>query len=109
MCLELDIHMGLVVHLVVHHLGGLMTTLTATAARKGFFEILKKANKHHEIFHIHHHSGDAVLLSEQEYDSLNESLALLSTPGFRDAFNASRKQAENHETVSFEDVFGEAQ
>ncbi len=86
-----------------------MTTLTATAARKGLFEILKKTNERHEIFHIHHRSGDAVLLSEQEYDSLNESLALLSAPGFHAAFNASRKQAENDETVSFEDVFGEAQ
>jgi antitoxin YefM len=86
-----------------------MTTLTATAARKGFFEILKKTNEQHEIFHIHHRSGDAVLLSEQEYDSLNESLTLLSAPGFRAAFNASRKQAESNETVSFEDVFGEAQ
>ena len=86
-----------------------MTTLTATAARKGFFGILKKANELHEIFHIHHRCGDAVLLSEQEYDSLNESLALLSSPGFRDAFKMSRKQAENNETVSFEDVFGEAQ
>lgn len=86
-----------------------MTTLTATAARKGFFEILKKANEQHEIFHIHHRSGDAVLLSEQEYESLNETLALLSEPGFRNAFHASCKQAENHETHSFEDVFGEAQ
>ena len=86
-----------------------MTTLTATAARKSFFEILKKTNEQHEIFHIHHRCGDAVLLSEQEYDSLNESLALLSAPGFRDAFRTSRKQAENNETVSFEDVYGEAQ
>ncbi len=86
-----------------------MTTLTATAARKCLFEILKKTNERHEIFHIHHRSGDAVLLSEQEYDSLNESLALLSAPGFRTAFNTSRKQAENNQTVSFEDVFGETQ
>jgi antitoxin YefM len=86
-----------------------MTTLTATTARKEFFEILKKTNEQHEIFHIHHRSGDVVLLSEQEYESLNESLALLSSPGFRDAFNASRKQMENHDTVSFDDVFGEAQ
>ena len=86
-----------------------MTTLTATAARKGLFDILKKANERHEIFHIHHRAGDAVLLSAQEYDSLNESLALLSSSGFRTAFNASRKQAEKNQTVSFEDVFGEAQ
>jgi len=86
-----------------------MTTLTATAARKGFFELLKKTNEQHEIFHIHHRGGDAVLLSEQEYESLNESLALLSVPGFREAFKQSRQQAAAGETVSFEDVFGEPQ
>jgi len=86
-----------------------MTTLTATAARKTLFEILKRTSEQHEVFHIHHKSGDAVLLSEDEYESLTESLTLLSSPGFRDAFHASRKEAENHETVSFEDVFGEPQ
>ncbi len=86
-----------------------MTTLTATAARKGFFDLLKKANEKHEIFHIHHRGGDAVLLSEQEYDSLNESLALLSSPGFREALLESRRQAADGETVSFGEVFGESQ
>ncbi len=86
-----------------------MTTLTATAARKGFFEILKKTNDQHAIFHIHHRGGDAVLLSEQEYDSLHESLALLSSPGFREALHTSQKQAAAGETVSFENVFGESQ
>jgi len=86
-----------------------MTRLTATAARKGFFELLKQTNVHHEIYHIHHRSGDAVLMSEAEYDGLNESLALLSSPDFRKAFEKSRKEAENGETVSFKDVFGEDQ
>ena len=86
-----------------------MTTLTATAARKGFFELLKKTNDQHEVYHIHHRSGDAVLMSEAEYDSLNESLALLSSAGFRKGFEKSRKEAEAGETVSFKDVFGEDQ
>ncbi len=86
-----------------------MTTLTATAARKGLFELLKKTNEQHEIYHIHSRSGDAVLMSEQEYESLNESLDLLSSPGFRRDFEESRKQAESGDTVGFEDVFGEPQ
>ena len=86
-----------------------MATLTATDARKGFFELLKRANDQHEIYHIRHRSGDAVLMSEQEYDSLTESLALLSSPGFRKAFERSRREEANADTVSFEDVFVEAQ
>ena len=86
-----------------------MPSLTATAARKGFFELVKKANEQHEVYHIHHRSGDVVLMSEQEYDSLNESLLLLSSPGFRAAFDKSRQEEQAGEIDSFEDVFGEPQ
>jgi antitoxin YefM len=86
-----------------------MTTLTATAARKSLFELLKKTNEQHQVFHIHHRSGDAVLMSEQEYESLNETLALLSAPGFREDLERSRKEEADGDTVSFEDVFGEPQ
>lgn len=86
-----------------------MTTLTATDARKGFFELLKSAREQHEIYHIRYRSGDAVLMSQEEYDSLQETLALLSSPGFREGFDKSRDEAESGETVTFEDVFGEAQ
>jgi antitoxin YefM len=86
-----------------------MTTLTATDARKTLFELLKRTSERHEIYHIHHRSGDAVLMSEDEYDSLNESLALLSSPGFREGFEKSRHEEKTGETISFEDVFGEVQ
>ena len=86
-----------------------MTTLTASDARKSFFELLKNANESHEIYHIHHKSGDVVLISEQEYESLNETLALLSSPGFRQAFDEGCQQAEKGETLSYEEVFGEPQ
>lgn len=86
-----------------------MTTMTATNARKQFFGLLKTANEHHEIFHIRHKGGDAVLMSEDEFDSLQETLELLSSPGFRDGFAQGVHEAEAGETLSFEDVFGEDQ
>jgi antitoxin YefM len=86
-----------------------MTTLTATDARKNFFELIKKTNDEHEIFRINHRSGGVVLISEQEYDSLNETLALLSTPGFREDFEQSRLQEQKVETLSYEEIFGEKQ
>lgn len=86
-----------------------MATLTATDARKGFFELLKGANERHEIYHIRHRNGDAVLMSEEEFDSLMETLELLSSPGFREEFEVSKREAEAGDTVSFEEVFGEDQ
>ena len=86
-----------------------MTTLTATDARKSFFDLLKGTNERHELYRIRHRSGDAVLMSEAEFDSIQETLELLSTPGFREGVTTARKEAEAGDTLSFEDVFGEEQ
>ena len=84
-----------------------MTTITATNARKDFFEIVKGATEKHEIYHIHHRKGDVVLMSEDEYDGLIETLELLSTPGFKEKFVTVQKEVESGKTVTFNDVFGE--
>jgi antitoxin YefM len=86
-----------------------MATLTATDARKSFFDLIKAANERHEVYHIRHRSGDAVLMSQTEFDGLLETLELLSSPGFREGFEASRQEAEAGDTVSFDEVFGEEQ
>jgi antitoxin YefM len=86
-----------------------MTTLTATDARKTLFDLLRGANERHEIYHIRHRQGDAVLMSEAEYESLIETLDLLSTPGFSDSLQQAQREAESGETRSFEEVFGEPQ
>lgn len=86
-----------------------MTALTATDARKGFFNLLHDANEQHEIFHIRYRNGDAVLMSEKEYEGLIETLELLSTPGFKEKFEKSKAEAAAGETFSYEEVFGEDQ
>jgi len=86
-----------------------MTKLTATDARARLFDLLRGANERHEIYHIRHRQGDAVLMSEAEYESLMETLSLLSAPGFRDAFEQARGEADSGDTRSFHEVFGEPQ
>ncbi|NLX26389.1 MAG: type II toxin-antitoxin system Phd/YefM family antitoxin [Lentisphaerae bacterium] len=86
-----------------------MSTITATDARKSFFELMKGVNQRHEIYHISYKEGAAVLISEEEFESLKETLALLSTKGFREDFERGRREIEEGDTCSFEDVFGEAQ
>lgn len=86
-----------------------MTTITATDARQSFFELLKAVNERHEILHIRYRSGDAVLMSRQEFDSLQETLELLSSSGFKEDFERGRREIEAGDTLSFEDVFGEPQ
>jgi antitoxin YefM len=86
-----------------------MSILTATAARASLFELLRGANERHEVYHIRHRQGNAVLMSEDEYDSLMETLTLLSAPGFREGYAQAVADAEDGHTRSFEDVFGEPQ
>jgi antitoxin YefM len=84
-----------------------MTTITATNARNDFLEIIKGATKKHEIYHINHCKGNVVLMSEDEYESLIETLELLSTHGFKEKFKLAQKEVEAGETVTFDEVFGE--
>jgi antitoxin YefM len=81
--------------------------VTATEARKTFFELIKKTNQQHEIFEVQHKSGNAVIMSAEDYESLQETLHLLSQPGFKEKFSQSVKEADSGETLNFEEVFGE--
>jgi antitoxin YefM len=84
-----------------------MTTLTATDARREFFDVVKGATDKHQIYRIHHRRGSVVLMAEDDYDSLLETMELMSTPGFRRSMKRSVEQMRKGETVSFEEVFGE--
>lgn len=84
-----------------------MTTITATDARREFLDIVKGATDKHLLYRVHHRRGSVVLMAEDEYESLLETMELLSTPGFRKSLKHSVGQMNKGETVSFEEVFGE--
>ncbi len=84
-----------------------MTTLTATDARREFFDLVKGATKKHQVYRIQHRDGSAVLLSEEDYESLLETLELLSIPGFRESMKRSLRQVEKGQTAGLDEVLGE--
>lgn len=84
-----------------------MTTLTATTARREFFDLVKGAAEGHRTFRIQHRRGAAVLISEDDYEGLLETLELLSLPGFRQRLKASIKQMKAGDTVSMDELFGD--
>ena len=84
-----------------------MLSITATEARKSFFELVKKTNQQHEIIEVQHKSGKAIMMSADDYESLLETLTLLSQPNFKKNFDQSVSEADNGDTASFEEVFGE--
>ncbi len=60
------------------------------------------------MYRITHNDGDAVLLSQEDYDSLIETLELLSTPNMARSIRKARREIERGETYSLEDVLGPA-
>ncbi|MBI2264025.1 MAG: type II toxin-antitoxin system Phd/YefM family antitoxin [Armatimonadetes bacterium] len=83
-----------------------MVSISATKARSEFFELLKKSIRGHELIRISTREGDAVLISEEDYDSLLETLELMSTPGLAQSIAAARKEIERGETYSLNEVLG---
>lgn len=84
------------------------TTITATDARRNFFEIVKCATSKHEIYRIQHREGSVVLLSEEEYDSLMETLELTAIPGLKESLMRSVEQIRSGETFSMDEAFGDS-
>ena len=84
------------------------SNITATDARRDFFEIVKGATEKHQIYRIQHRKGSVVILSEEEYDNLIETLELLSIPGFLKNLKRSVDQMNSGETFSMDDVFGDS-
>lgn len=86
-----------------------MTTITATEARQSFFNLLKNTARQNKIYHITHRQGNVVLMSQDDYEGLLETLELLSAKDFRQTFEIAKAEADSGDTLSFEEVFGEPQ
>jgi antitoxin YefM len=65
-----------------------MTTITATEARKLLYKLLDDVAGSHEPIQITGKRGNAVLVSQEDWDSVQETLYLVSIPGMRDSIIA---------------------
>lgn len=61
-----------------------MISITATNFRKNIFGLLEQTIKYTESVNINTKNGSAVLISEDEYRSLQETLYLTSIPGMEE-------------------------
>jgi antitoxin YefM len=84
-----------------------MTSVTATNARKEFFDLIRKALRFHEPVRIQHREGDVVLLAEEDYESLVETLELLSVPGMKDSIAEAEADIAEGRTVTSEDLLSD--
>jgi antitoxin YefM len=62
-----------------------MPTLSATEARTKLYNLIDLASSTHEPILITGKRGNAVLISEDDWRSIQETLYLLNIPGMRDS------------------------
>jgi len=68
-----------------------MTTLTASEARAKLYKLLDKTAQSHEPIQITGKRHNAVLISEDDWRSINETLYLLSIPEMRKSIRQGLK------------------
>jgi len=67
-------------------------TISATGARAQFFRLIERAALSHEPIQITGRRGNAVLLSEEDWKAIQETLYLLAIPGMRESIRAGMRE-----------------
>ena len=62
-----------------------MTTFNATEARAKLYSLIDETSETHKPILITGKRGNAVLLSEEDWNAINETLYLVSIPGMRES------------------------
>ena len=62
-----------------------MTTLTASEARASLYRLIDQAAESHKPVVISGKRANAVLISEEDWGAIQETLYLLSIPGLRES------------------------
>lgn len=62
-----------------------MTNVTATEARKNLYSLVGQVQESHEPVQITSKRGNAVLVSEDDWRAVQETLHLISIPGMRES------------------------
>lgn len=68
-----------------------MLNLNITNFRKNIFEILEQTIKYNEPVNISTKTGNAVIMSEEDYNGLMETLYLSSKPGMKEEIKEGLK------------------
>ena len=68
-----------------------MKTISVTKARSALYKLLDETSKTHEPIHITGKRSNAVLISEDDWRSIEETLYLLSIPNMRESIREGLK------------------
>ncbi len=69
-----------------------MPRYTASEARSNLYRLIDQAAQSHQPIHIDGKRSSAVLLSSDDWESINETLYLLSVPGMRESIKEAMSE-----------------
>jgi prevent-host-death family protein len=69
-----------------------VTTISATKARDSLYSLINEVRESHEPIQITGKQGNAVLISEEDWRSIRETLFLHSIPGMVDSIKQARTE-----------------
>jgi antitoxin YefM len=69
-----------------------MSSINITNARKNLYRLVKTLSETHEPVHITGKNRSAVLVGEEDWRSIEETLYLLSMPGIRNSIVKGMKE-----------------
>lgn len=80
-----------------------MTSISATQARSKLYSLIDEANNSHHPIQITGKRGNAVLISEDDWRSISETLQLSSIPGMVESIKKgmNEKTADCSETLDW--------
>jgi len=82
-----------------------MKTVPLSEAKDKLSALVEEADTTHEIIRITRHGrAGAVLMSEDDLESLHETLHALSTPGLVDALHEAEREYKDGETVGGDEL-----
>ena len=70
-----------------------MTTVNITEARDKLYRLVDEAAQTHSPIVITARRGNAVLIAEEDWNAINETLYLLSVPGMRESIREGMQES----------------
>ncbi len=81
--------------------------LNISNSQEDLQNLVKSVTENNKIYELQSDDDSAILISQKSYESLQETIELLSIPQLRESLQRSLQDIVNQETYSFEEVLGE--
>jgi antitoxin YefM len=79
-----------------------MSSINITNARKNLYKLVEGLSESHEPVHITGKSKSAVLIAEEDWRSIEETLYLLGVPGMRESIEKGMKEPLERSSTKLE-------